>query len=387
MRDLKVAIVHDDFIQWGGAERLVLAMLEIFPEADLFATIASDQWLSELRKRGYQVKNQSVGRRTEIKITDQRSKILYLSWLQNFPLKDRLFRYYYSLYPLAVESFRFDGYDLVISSSARYAHGVLTKPETLHVAYVNSPARFLWDERLVPRNLPARKVVEWHRLWDRVASRRPDYVIANSKAPAERIRRFWQREADATIYPFAENPPNYRVPILATQRREYFLVISRLNQWKRVDVVTEAFREFGSELFIIGDGPERRKLEKISSRNVKFLGWVGEEGKFDHLFGCRALIVPQEEDFGIVILEANSCGKPVVAYKGGGALELVREGRNGVFFEEQSATSLLVALRRFDRLVFTKENCLEVAGFYTKERFKDGLSSFVEEKLAAFRHF
>lgn len=359
---MKVAIVHDDFIQHGGAERLVLAMLEIYPEADLYAVVASDKWQQEIKKSF--------------------NKNIRTTWLQNLPLRDGYFKFYYAFYPLAIESLNFKGYDLVISSSARYAHGLITHPETIHIAYINSPARFLYQEGIAPKNLFMRPVLRWHRAWDLVASKRPDYIIANSKTPAGNSEKYWRRGVDEIIYPFVEiqnNSLENGEKIKA--EGNYFLIISRLNKWKRLDIAVEAFTKLNLPLYIIGSGSERRNLEKISGPSIKFLGGVSDSEKLTYLKYCRALIVPQEEDFGIVTLEANACGRPVIAYKGGGSLELISDGVNGLFFSEQQAASLIQALGRFDRTAFNRENCLEAARRFTKNGFKKALADFVQSKM------
>ena len=354
--------MHDDFVQEGGAERLVLAMLEIWPQADLFAVVATDWWREEIRR-----------------LTGKRIRT---SWLQRFPLGDRLYRYYYSLYPLAIESFNFDGYDLVLSSSARYAHGVLTKPPVLHIAYVNSPARFLWEERQVPKNPLAKPIIRWHRSWDRAASQRPDFIIANSRTPEARIEKFWDRKADAVIYPFVDiSDPS---PSGRARKEDYFLLIGRLNRWKRVDIAVRAFSNLGRRLYIIGSGPERYCLERMAGPTVKFLGRVTEVEKIEFLTSCRALVVPQEEDFGIVTLEANATGAAVIAFRGGGSLELVEDGVNGLCFDEQTEDSISSAVKRFDQMVFNRENCLSVARRYGKDRFREELRYFVDLKLGNY---
>ena len=362
-KDLKVAIVHDDFIQEGGAERLVLAMLEIWPHSDLYAVISSGPWRSRVKS--------FFGK--EIRTT----------WLQKLPFRETLFRFYYLFYPLAIESFNFDRYDLVISSSARYAHGVITKPGTLHLSYVNSPARFLYQKDLTPKLPFARLITLWHKSWDRVAAWRPDYIVANSQTPAKRIKKFWKREVDSVIYPFVDWPDiDPSVPNPGREKGSYFLLISRLNGWKKVDLAVKVFSLINRPLYIIGIGPERKHLEKMAGSSVKFLGSVSDTGKFQYLTFCQALIVTQEEDFGIVTLEANICGRPVIAYGAGGSSELIKDGVNGILFDDQTVDGLNEALVRFDQTAFSRENCINAAKSFGKERFKAELYGFVSSKLA-----
>lgn len=357
--DLKVAIVHDDFIQHGGAERLALAMTEIWPRADLFAVTASASWKTESRK--------------EIKTT----------WVQELPFKQKLFRYYYSFYPLAVESFNFDGYDLVVSSSARYAHGVITKPETVHVAYVNSPARFIWQDGLAPRGFVPRQIIGWHKNWDRVASTRPDYVIANSKTPALRMEKYWKRKPDTIIYPFIDlslfAPPSAASAKAGTG--DYFLTVSRLSKWKRIDLAVEACRDLGLTLKVVGAGEDMARLKSLAGPTVKFLGSVSDAELVVLYRNCQALIMTQEEDFGMAALEAQACGRPVVAYGAGGARETVKEGVTGLFFDEQEKESVKGVLSRFDPKQFLGENCSTSAAQFGSDRFKTELLQFCEDAL------
>lgn len=359
---MKIAIVHDDFVQDGGAERLVLAMLEIWPKADLFAVAATDAWQERIRKFG--------------------GNKIRTSWLQNLPYKGTFYRYYYAFYPLAVESFKFDNYDVVLSSSARYAHGILTKPSVPHIAYINSPARFLWEKELIPKNPLAKPIINWHRRWDRVACQRPDFIVANSRTPQQKIEKFWGRAADAVIYPFViVKDPDATAKV---SKRDYFLLISRLNRWKNVDMAIRAFNNLGRRLYVIGDGPDLHRLRSMAGHTVKFLGRISEPEKNEFLRSSQALIVPQEEDFGIVTLEANAAGVPVIAYRGGGSLELIENGVNGIFFDEQKVDSLTEVVARFDQKAFSRENCLKVARKYSKERFQTELKSFVERSFKNF---
>lgn len=360
---LKVAIVHDDFVQEGGAERLVLAMLELWPQADVYAILATTDWQKRLRS------------------TTQ--KAVRTSWLQSWLWGKGFHRYYYAFYPLAIESFRWEGYDLVISSSSRYAHGIITQPGTLHIAYVNSPARFLWQEDLVPKMPGVSSVLFWHRNWDLVAAQRPDFVLANSRTPALRIERFWRRKADGIVYPFVDLPSviddeRDNVPSVAG---DYFILISRLVRWKRTEIAVEACNRLACPLWIVGQGPENRRLRELAGPTIRFLESVDEVTKFRYLSHSRALIVPQEEDFGIVILEANACGVPVIAYRSGGATELIEDGRNGFFFDRQDPDSLVEALSGFDRSLVNRQNCLELGRRFTKERFKREIHDFVESKM------
>lgn len=369
--DLKVAIVHDDFIQHGGAERLVLAMLEMWPQADLYSVTASDLWRKEIKK--------------------QSNKEIRTTWVANLPFKERLFRYYYIFYPIAIESFNFDGYDLVVSSSARYAHGIITKPNTVHVAYVNNPARFIWQEDLTPKGILLGKIISWHKAWDKVASNRPDYIVANSKTPAKRIEKYWNRKPEATIYPFVDMERFARpAPIGLGPKgsnpsrkgvRNYFLVVSRLKRWKRIDLAIQVCNELKLPLVIVGQGEGKERLQRLAGPTVKFCATVSDEELVELYLGSRALIQTQEEDFGITALEAQALGKPVVAFKSGGATETVVEGVTGVFFDNQNKESLKQVLQQFDPEHYLEENCTTQAGKFGKKRFQEELQSFCNNVL------
>ena len=382
---MKVAIVHDDFIQHGGAERLVLAMLKIWPQADLYSVTASDTWRSKIKKLPPDLPARAGADQPRA----ESNKEINTTWVAKLPFKEELFRYYYSLYPLAVESFNFDGYDLVVSSSARYAHGVITKPGTVHVAYVNSPARFIWQEDLVPRGYVAGKIVSWHKAWDRVASDRPDYVIANSKTSAGRIRKYWNRKPDAIVYPFIDTERFTRSSLIGLDplgsnplgMMGYFLVVSRLNKWKRVDVAIEACNDLKLPLVIVGRGDNWEYLRRISGPTVTFLDDVSDNEMSSLYLGCKALIMTQEEDFGMTALEAQACGKPVIAFRSGGALETVVEGVTGVFFDSQNKESLKIVLHQFDPKLFLGENCTTQASKFGSARFKEELKEFCEHVL------
>lgn len=362
-KNLKVALVHDDFIQHGGAERLVLAMLEIWPQADLYSVTASDSWKREIRKLS--------------------NKDIRATWVNKLPLKEKLFRYYYSLYPLAIESFNFDGYDLVCSSSARYAHGIITKPGTVHVAYVNSPARFIWQEGLAPRGILSGKIISWHKAWDKVASTRPDYIIANSKTPSARIEKYWNRKVDSIINPFVDLT---RFCIKTSEKlylpvKDYFLIVARVSNWKRIDFAIEACNDLKLPLVIVGRGDYKENLKSISDSTISFLDNVSDEELSSIYNGCQALIMTQEEDFGITALEAQACGKPVIAYRSGGAMETVLEGVTGVFFDRQNKESLKQVLLQFDPERYLEENCTTQAEKFGKSRFQEELRNFCNNVL------
>ncbi len=373
---MKVAIIHDDFVQHGGAERLVLGLAEIYPDADYYTSLASKEWVSEFQRRGLR---------------------LLTTPMQRLPLKEKLYRYYFFLYPLAFESLDLSSYDLVISSSARFAHAVITKPQTRHVAYINSPARMFWESHNYFYGFGAVKKIlltpplSFFRLYDFNAARRPDVLVANSKAVAEKIRKYWQREASSVIYPFVENK-YFEKPLEGSTDADKdsrasggYLIISRLSRWKRIDTAIEACNLTARKLVVIGSGPEMGRLQKLAGPTVKLLGYVSEEEKMRRLALCRALIQPQREDFGVTALEAMAFGKPVIAYGAGGALETVVDDKTGIFFDEQTTGSIIKALDRFESLSFDPVVCRTQANKFNKERFMGELKNFIEQSADSNR--
>lgn len=365
---MKLAVVHDDFVQKGGAESLAAAVSEIWPAADVFAAIATGGWPQFFRKRGRNLK---------------------LSWLQNFPLREKVYRGYFPLYPLAFESFDFSAYEVVLSSSARFAHGIISRPGTVHIAYVNSPGHMFWesadyffDFKPWQRALLT-PLLSFMRQWDMVAAQRPDYLIANSGSTAEKIQKYWRRCADKIIYPFFDDKKFSPPPSLSVSESKYFLVVSRLLAWKRIDLAVKACSRLNLPLLVVGEGPARKELERMAGRCVRFLGYVTDEEKMERLLECRALLHPQREDFGLTPLEAMACGKPVIAYGVGGALETVVEGKTGLFFQEQTVDSLLEVLRRFRPGQFSLGECWQRTRAFTRERFVKELKDFVEATFAA----
>lgn len=365
---MKIALVHDDLIQYGGAEKLLLAMHEIWPNAPIYTSIYNRQ-LEKIDKRFA---------KCEIRT----------SWMQRLPFKNSLRRVYFPLYPAALESIDFSEFNVVLSSSTRFAHGVITKPQTLHVCYSNSPTRFLWEtEKYLeyesfgnPKKLILLPILSFLRIWDQQSARRPDFWIANSKNVAEKLQKYHRVEAEV-IYPFVDLG-KFRIKNnkrLAISHEPYYLVVSRLVAWKRVDIAIEAANYLKFPLKIVGAGPAFPTLSRIAKSNIDFLGEVGEEELISLYQNCRVLILPQGEDFGITAIEAQACGKPVIALKSGGVLETVLPGKTGIFFEEQKAESLIQAIKKFGNLTIKPEDCRKNAQKFGKSNFQKSLRKFVNE--------
>ena len=356
---MKVALVHDDLIQEGVAEKLVLAMHEIWPKAPLYTSFASNEWVKKCREQG---------------ITLQTS---FMRWL---PFKKHLYKFYFLFYPLAFESFNFNQFDLVVSSSARFAHGIITKPITKHLCYMNSPARMWWDPVAyfgprLPLRLFLAPFLSFLRLWDYTAAQRVDYFVANSKAPQSRIKKYYGRESEI-VYPFSDL--TIKKSSGGSKNTNYFLIVTRLSPWKRVDIAVAACQEMGRDLVVVGWGPDSPRLKRLAagSKHIRFLGKVNDEELVALYSGCQAVIITQEEDFGIVAVEAASFHKPVLAYKAGGSLELIKEGSTGEFFYPQTATALKRLLANFQADNYCGgEDYDRVVAKFSKEVFKTSLES------------
>jgi glycosyltransferase involved in cell wall biosynthesis len=351
LRSLRVALVHDYLNQPGGAEKVVEVFTQMFPQAPLYtSTYDADSMPDHWR---------SVDVRT--------------SYLQRLSPSVRLVKAFTPLYPSAFESFDLSGYDLVLSSTTTFAKGVITRPETCHVCYLNNTTRFLWmyhdyvrHERL-PRG--ARAVLPWLatpiRVWDYTAAQRVDAFVAGSYNAARRIWKYYRRESEVLHPPIVASAFAPR-----SDHADYFLILARLQPYKRIDLAVEACTRLGLSLHIVGDGPDRSRLERLAGSTVLFLGRISDAEVADQLSSCRALIWPGDEDFGLAPLEAQASGRPVIALEAGGALETVKAGETGVFFPQPTVSSLMdalssftdefdpAALRRhamkFDRVAFTE---------------------------------
>jgi glycosyltransferase involved in cell wall biosynthesis len=327
----KIALVHDYFIQMGGAERVAEAMHDSFPSSPMYTTVALPQRLPQ-----------------NLRTADIRTSLL-----QKLPAMERRFRHYFMLYPFAVENFDLSEYDLIFSSSSGYAKGVHRRRNAIHVCYCHTPMRWVWRyedyvarERfggLVRGMLP---LIMWGlKKWDLRASRQPTYYIANSRIVAERIKKIYGREAFVI-------PPPIDVDRFQPSKEidDYYLVLSRLMPYKRIDLAIEACNRLDRRLLIVGDGPDRERLEKMAGPRTEFLGRLPDRLVNYYTSRCRALLFPGEEDFGMSPLEANAAGRPVIAFRAGGATETVDEGVTGIFFDQPNSQALAAAIDQFESL-------------------------------------
>jgi glycosyltransferase involved in cell wall biosynthesis len=350
---MKVAIVHDDLVQWGGAERVLLAISESFPTAPIFTSVfdKSNPMLSE-----------AFG-----------SKKVITSFMQNIPGWKNLYKIMLPLYPIAFEQFDFSDYDLVISQTTRFAKSVITKPTTKHICYCHTPPRFLWNFSSEKTSIFLKPYLNFLRVYDQISSKRVDEFLAGSKNAKKRIKKIYGQECKV-LQPFVDEKFFDKK---GTFDGGYFLIISRLNSYKRVDLAVNVFSKNGKPLKIIGKGPAQGNLKFKAQKNVEFLESVSESTLLNLIAGCRALVITAEEDFGMTALEAQAMGKPVIAYGVGGALETVIEGKTGVFFSKQTEESLSEAIEKFEKLELKGDNCIENAKRFSKVIFQKNLLSFV----------
>lgn len=354
----RIAFVVDALPAMGGGEKTLFAALEPFPEADVFTLIY----------------NRNAFGNTPIS-----NKEIITSYLDKFPFAQTHHRLLLPLMPSAIERFDFCKYDVIVSFSYAVAHGVHVSNSTRHISYTYTPMRYAWSDVNLDgthsrKNMILNLAMENFRTWDRAAASRVHEFAAISQGIAERIQSSYQREA-RVIYPPVEIErfhPNGR-------RGDYFVTLSRLVAHKRLDLIIEAFSKLNLPLKIIGEGPEKRRLQRRSTPNIEFLGYQPDESVAQLLGTARGFVCAADEDFGIAIVEAQAAGCPVIAYKAGGALETVIEGRTGLFFEEQSTASLSDVIKRFNELAycFRHDDMLDNAQRFSKARFRKSFQEFV----------
>jgi len=354
----KTALVVSWLNQYGGAERVLEVAHDLFPHAPVFT---STYWPAAMPAA-------------------YRSWDIRVSFLDRFPLGRNSQRLLLPLYPRAFESLDLRGYDLILSITSAFAHGVLVPAGARHISYCLTPARFLWNysdyvERERISRLPRMVLplfIARLRDWDRRAAERVSQFVAISAQVRARIARDYGRES-IIIHP----PVDVERFQVSESRGDFFLVLSRLVPYKRIDLAVRAFDELGLPLVVAGDGRDRARLEEMAKPNVRFLGRVSDETAHDLLEQCRAFVFPGEEDFGITPLEANACGKPVIAFAGGGALETVAPGITGEFFREPTADALAAAVRAFDDQKYDRRVMRQHAEKFGAGVFKEKLSQLV----------
>jgi len=380
LQQLRVALIHEWLITLGGADRVLLALHDVFPQAPVFVALHALGQLPE------------AFRRLDVRGT----------WLQRLPGATRHHRWLVPLMPFAFAHLNLHGYDVIVSSSHACAKGVAVPPGAIHVCYCHTPMRYAWD--LSQEYLAAtpahvrpgvRAALAWLRRWDRATAQRVDYFIANSHFVAGRIRQHYGREA-TVIYPPIDTEfftPSEEVTLSrglssthtsrnGPDERSSYLLVSRLVGYKKAHVAVEAFNELGRPLVVVGDGPERRKLEAAARANVRVVGHVSDTVLRGYYRQCRALIFPGVEDFGMVPVEAQACGRPVIAYARGGVLESVVDGATGIFFKEQTPEALAAAVRSADNVRWDGATIRRHAQRFSHQRFVKEVTNFIGTVVA-----
>lgn len=370
---MKVAIVQEWLVTVGGSDKVVKAILDVFPDADIYTLVAKKEVCDELGIPWEKV---------------------HTSFIQKMPLGTKKHRAYLPLFPFAIEQFDLRGYDVVISSSHCVAKGVLTKADQLHICYCHSPIRYCWDmynEYLEESHLDkgfkswlVRLMLHPIRLFDAIAGSRVDYYISNSDYVGQRIRKTYRRKA-TTIHPNIDIS-NFE---LCNDKQEYYLASSRLVAYKKIDTIIEAFNQMpDKKLVVIGGGPNLEAYRKLAKDNVTVMGYQPFDVLKDKMQHAKAFVFAADEDFGMIPIEAQSCGTPVIAYGHGGSLETVNGGKTGLFFNEQTPEAIVEAVNKFESMgsqPFAPADCRKWAESFSEERFKREIKEFVEEKYEEFK--
>ncbi|ADY73996.1 glycosyl transferase group 1 [Desulfurobacterium thermolithotrophum DSM 11699] len=367
---MKIALVHDWLTTLAGAEKVLEAIYELYPYF-IYTLVKDEKKLKD-----------SIFEKADIRT----------SFIQKLPKAKTKYRNYLLFFPLAIEQFNLSEYDVIISSSHAVAKGVLTNSNQLHICYCHTPVRYAWDlyhEYLKKSGLSkgikaviAKLILHYIRIWDATTSNRVDYFIANSRYIAKRIKKTYGRES-TVIYP----PVNVDKFEVYTQKEDFYLTASRMVPYKKIDLIVEAFSKMpDKKLVVIGDGPDFEKIKKKAGKNVELLGYQPFEVLKDYMQRAKAFIFAAEEDFGIVPVEAQACGTPVIAYGKGGVTETVINGKTGIFFRTQTVESLIEAIKNFERRedIFDPLEIRKNSEKFSKERFKKEFKEFVDKKIEEF---
>ena len=355
---MRIAVVHDYFTQLGGAEKVAEELYNMLPGADLFATVALPEMMP--------------GTLRDVPIRT--------SWMQRLPKLNKLYRLYFPLYPFAVSSLDLSSYDLVVSSSSGYVKGVRANLNAIHVCYCHTPMRWVWAfdsyssrERFGGGvRAVLRALIRGLRRWDEGAARQPDHFVANSQAVANRIKRAYDRYSEVIVPPIAIDRFE-----LSTEQDDYYVVLSRLVPYKRIDLAVAAFTQLGRRLIVIGTGPALDKLQAGAGPTVEFVGRVSDREVERLVSRCRALIFPGDEDFGMAPVEVAAAGRPTIAFRAGGAIETVVEDVTGLFFDEQTTESLVDAVTRFEQKEWSPHVIRKHAEGFSREVFRARFAKFL----------
>ncbi len=362
---MKIALVYDWLIHIGGGERTLAALTEVIP-APIYTLVAD---------------------RERLKGTPFESMDIHTSFLQGFPLVKEHYRYYLPFFTRAIESINLSEYDCILSLSHAVAKGVITHPHQLHMCYCFTPMRYAWDlsecymQGLNPiKRVLAQPVLRKLRQWDIASLDRVDFFTGISQHVAQRIKRIYGRDAEV-IYP----PVDTDAIALETKKEDYFLTVSRIVPYKKIDLIVETFTEWADKkLIVIGEGPELDNIKKKAGKNIEILGHQSDSIVSEYLRKARGFVFAGEEDFGIAPVEAQAAGTPVIAFGKGGAMETIDSEKTGIFFDEQTVPSMMQALKRFEKMQWDPEKIRENALRFSKDKFQKNIQMFVNQKIEAF---
>ena len=356
----KVAIVHDWLVVNGGAEKVLESLIEVFPNADIFSLV---DFLED---------------RTLIK-----NKKVITSFIQNLPFAKKYFRYYLPLFPYAIENFDLRKYDIIISSSYAFSKGILRNENQLHFAYIHTPIRYAWDlfqDYTLNLNILKKVFVKYSlhklRIWDVVSSNRVDYFIANSRTVERRINKTYFRDA------FVIYPPVDTLKFLPNEDKdEYYFTASRLVEYKRIDLIIEACNKLNKKLIVAGEGEQMNYLKSIAGPTVEIIGFISNKELVEYMQKAKAFLFAAYEDFGILPVEAQACGTPVIALNKGGTSETVKHKITGILYNEQNRNSLCEAIIEFENSTFKFEDIISHAKNFDKTLFKSKLEAFINKHI------
>ena len=366
---MKVAFIHYWLVGMRGGESVLAEFCQLYPEADIYTHVYDPESISA---------------------TIKRHKVL-TTFIARMPFSLKLYQFYLPFMPLALEQLDLSDYDLVISFESGPAKGVITASNVLHICYCHSPMRYLWDMSHqylskcgLLKRLLMMPVLHYLRMWDVSSSSRVDEFIANSEFVAGRIRKYYRRSS-SVIHPPVDLK-KFGLGTSTNRKEKYYIFVGQLIDYKRADIAIEAFGDSGRKLLVVGEGEQLTALTSIAGRNIEFLGRLGDEELREVMIGCEALIFPGIEDFGIVPLEAMACGKPVIAYKMGGALDTIAEGTTGKFFDEPNAQSLNRAVDEYEatKSSFNSELIAAHAAKFGSARFRREISELITRKKNAY---